>query len=170
MKTAFWFFSFRLRLHRLRSSENWVVGVASWSGRTKPITERGNVHCNWFILPLLLPTSTIWFSLDYKRRVSDWVARGVGRNGNVLIVLTPIPSPLRLRLRLRLRNHRLWKKNLNCSLFFGHAALPSCFPRGHFLLVLVNDFVSSYLLRALPSRQVSYLSSTTGRDFLRALF
>ena len=33
VKTAFWF---RLRFHRLRSSENLVVGVASRSGRTKP--------------------------------------------------------------------------------------------------------------------------------------
>ena len=33
VKTAFWF---RLRFHRLRSSENWAVGVASRSGRTKP--------------------------------------------------------------------------------------------------------------------------------------
>ena len=65
MKTAFWF---RLRLRRLRSTENWVVGVGSRSGRTKPITKHGNVHCDWFILPLLLPTPTIWFSLDRKRR------------------------------------------------------------------------------------------------------
>ena len=93
VKTAFWFFLFRLRLRRLRSSENWVFGVASWSGRTKPITERGNVHCNWFILPLLLPTQTIWFSLDYKRNVSDRVVSGVGRNGNVLIVLNPLTTP-----------------------------------------------------------------------------
>ena len=33
VKTAFWF---RLRFHRLRSNENWVVGVASRSGKTKP--------------------------------------------------------------------------------------------------------------------------------------
>ena len=26
------------------------------------------MHCDWFILPLLLPTLTIWFSLDRKRR------------------------------------------------------------------------------------------------------
>ena len=65
MKTAFWF---RLRLRRLRSTENWVVGVGSRSRRTKPITKRGNVHCDWFILPLLFPTPTIWFSLDRKRR------------------------------------------------------------------------------------------------------
>ena len=26
------------------------------------------MHCDWFILPLLLPAPTIWFSLDGKRR------------------------------------------------------------------------------------------------------
>ena len=57
----------------------WVVGGASRSGRTKPIATRGNVSCDWFILPLLLPTPTIWFSLDHKRDVSDGVVSGVGR-------------------------------------------------------------------------------------------
>ena len=37
------------------------------------------MHCDWFILPLLLPTPTIWFSLDHKRNVSDGVVSGVGR-------------------------------------------------------------------------------------------
>ena len=46
------------------------------------------INCHWSILPFLLPTPTIWFSLDRKRNVSG----GVGRNGNVLILLTPIPS------------------------------------------------------------------------------
>ena len=54
------------------------------SGRTKQITKCWNMHCDWFILLLLLPTLTIWFSLDHKRNISD----GVGRNGNVLILLT----------------------------------------------------------------------------------
>ena len=71
-KTAF---RFRLRPRP-------IVGVGSRSGRTKSITKRGNVHCDWFILPLLLPTPTIWFSLDHKRNVSDGVVSGVGRNGN----------------------------------------------------------------------------------------
>ena len=31
-------------------------------------TKRRNVHWDWFILPPLLPTPTIWFSLDCKRR------------------------------------------------------------------------------------------------------
>ena len=38
---------------------------------------------------LPLPTPTIWFSLKHKRNVSDGVVSGVGRNGNVLILLTP---------------------------------------------------------------------------------
>ena len=44
--------------------------------------------------PLLLPTLTIWISLDHKRNVSDGVVSGVGRNGNVLILQTPIPLRL----------------------------------------------------------------------------
>ena len=66
-------------MFRLWSSEKQIVGVGSRSRRTKPITKRGNVHCDWFILPLLLPTPTIWFSLDHKRNVSDGVVSGVGR-------------------------------------------------------------------------------------------
>ena len=61
-------FLLRLRFRRLRSGENQFVGVVSRSGGTKPITKRGNEHCDWFILPLLLPPPTIWFSLDRKRR------------------------------------------------------------------------------------------------------
>ena len=30
------------------------------------------------VLPLLLPTWTIWFSLDHKRNVSDGVVSGIG--------------------------------------------------------------------------------------------
>ena len=49
---------------------------------------------DWLILLLLLPTLTNWFSLVHNRNVSDGVVSGVGRNGNVLILLTPIPSRL----------------------------------------------------------------------------
>ena len=69
MKTAFWFC---LRLCWLRSSESLVVGVASSNRRTKPITKHGHVHCDWFILPLLLPTLTICFSLDHKWQNHKW--------------------------------------------------------------------------------------------------
>ena len=30
------------------------------------------------VLPLLLPTPTIWFSLDHKQNVSDGVVSGIG--------------------------------------------------------------------------------------------
>ena len=36
------------------------------------------MHCDWFILLLLLPTLTIWFSLDHKRNVSNGVVSGIG--------------------------------------------------------------------------------------------
>ena len=49
----------------------------------------GNVLCDWFVLPLLLPTPIIWFSLDHKRNVSDGVVSRVnGRNGNILVLPT----------------------------------------------------------------------------------
>ena len=71
-QTAFWFFWFRLLLRCLQSSENWVIRVTSWSGRTKPITKHGSVHCDWFILPLLLLILTICFSLR---------VRSIGKSG-----------------------------------------------------------------------------------------
>ena len=37
------------------------------------------MHCDWFILLLLLPMLTIWFSLDYKWNTSDRVVSGVGK-------------------------------------------------------------------------------------------
>ena len=43
--------------------------------------------CDWFILPLLLPTPTIWLSLDLLKADSE-------EDGSVLILLTPIPSCL----------------------------------------------------------------------------
>ena len=98
VKTAFRF--------RLWSSENHIVGVGGRRGRTKPITKRGNLHYDWLILPLLLPTPRIWFSLNHKRNVSDGVLSGVGRNGNVLIL--PIPSHLWLRFLIFTRSQTLF--------------------------------------------------------------
>ena len=57
----------------------WFVGVTSRSRRTRPKTKHGNVHCDWFIPPLLFPTLIIWFSLDHERNVSDRVVNRVGR-------------------------------------------------------------------------------------------
>ena len=43
---------------RFRQRLTWLSKVESRSGRTKPITMLGNKHCDWFILPILLPTPT----------------------------------------------------------------------------------------------------------------
>ena len=97
VKTAFWFC---LPFCRLRSSENWVAGVTSRSGRTKPITNRANVHCDCYPSAsasdpynLVSPVS-----LDNKRNVSDGVVSGVARKSrDVLILPTPISSRLWIR-------------------------------------------------------------------------
>ena len=92
---------------RLWSSENQIVGVGSRGGRTtKPIAKSGNVHCDWFILPLLLPTPTIRFSLDHKRNVSDGVVSGVRTLfsltlviSSTLLITTPTPSLVKTTLK-----------------------------------------------------------------------
>ena len=42
--------------------------------KDKPIPMHILTLCDWFVLPLLLPTLTIWFSLDHKRDL-----RGIGK-------------------------------------------------------------------------------------------
>ena len=108
VKTAF---QFRLRLLRLRSSEIWVVGDTSRSRRTKPITKRGNMHCNWSILPLLLPTTTAWFSLDRKRwshkRSRKKRKRSDSSDSDSFALMTPLTTPTPTpTLSLVKTNHR----------------------------------------------------------------
>ena len=83
MTTASWF---RLRLRRLRWSENKVVGVVSRSGTTKPITfKRVNPERSlWFVYP------TIWFSPD----VNDGVINRVGKKWKRSESFDPTPSRL----------------------------------------------------------------------------
>ena len=60
------------------------------------------MHSDWLILPLLLPTPTIWFSLDHKRNVSDGVVSGVGRkwkrsdssDSDSVALTTPLTTPI----------------------------------------------------------------------------
>ena len=103
MKTAF---RFRLRLRRLHSAYDLVKTRLSESKAEaeglNPITKRGNVRCDWFILPLLLPTPSIWFSLDHKRNVSDEVVSGIGRkwkrsdssDSDSVALMTPLTNPI----------------------------------------------------------------------------
>ena len=98
VKTAF---RFRLRFRRLRSAYDLVKTRLSESkAEAKELNQSqcvGTCIMIAFIPPPLLPTPTIWFSLDHKRNLNNGLVRGVGRNGNVLILLTLIPSRLRLR-------------------------------------------------------------------------
>ena len=88
---------FCLWLRPLRSSENCIVGVASRSGRIN------QWQCS---IPGLAIAWVFRFCFRLRQPsfhwiISDGVVNGIGRNGNVLILPTPIPSSLWLRLRLR---------------------------------------------------------------------
>ena len=63
---------------RLGSSENQIVGVGSRSGRINQSQCTFPRFVIGLVLLLLLPTPTIWFSLDHKRNVSDGVVSGIG--------------------------------------------------------------------------------------------
>ena len=63
---------------RLWSSENQIVGVGSRSGRINQSQCTFPRFVVGLVLPLLLPTPKIWFSLDHKRNVRDGVVRGIG--------------------------------------------------------------------------------------------
>ena len=110
VKTVFWFFW---------SSENWVVGVASRSRRTKPITKHRNVHCDWSILVLLLYSDNLIFT-KWKEECERWSCeQSWKKTGKVLILLTPIPSHLSLCLRLWVGLCRSWKPALSWVRGFG---------------------------------------------------
>ena len=57
----------------LWSSENQIVRVGSRCGRTNQSQCTFPCFVIGLVLPLLLPTPTIWFLLDHKRNVSDGV-------------------------------------------------------------------------------------------------
>jgi len=91
-KQSFWL---QLRFHRLRSSESQPVGVAS---RSRRITGPEDEPCDWFILPPLLTTTTIWFSLDRKRRShkhnrKKWKCSDSCDSDSVALT-TPLTTPL----------------------------------------------------------------------------
>ena len=63
---------------RLWSSENQIFGVGSRSGRINQSQCTFPRFVVGLVLPLLLPTPKIWFSLDHERNVRDGVVRGIG--------------------------------------------------------------------------------------------
>ena len=62
----------------LRSSENQIVGAGSRSGRINRSQCTFPRFVIGLVFLLLLPTLTIWFSLDHTRNVSDGVISGIG--------------------------------------------------------------------------------------------
>ena len=65
--------------------------------KNKPLAMFDYGPCDWLVLSLLLPTR----QPSFHWIISDGVINGVRRNGDILILPTPIPSNLWLRLRLR---------------------------------------------------------------------
>ena len=75
----YFFLSLKISLETLESSfhrgeKTEISREASWDIWNSPLSyepnqsqKRWNVYCDWFILPLLLSTPTIWFSLDRER-------------------------------------------------------------------------------------------------------
>ena len=102
----FHFFRFRLRLRRSWSSKKLGCRSRKQKRKNQPIARPRVEHCHWFILPLLLVTPTIQFSLDRKRQ---------SHKRNQCLIFTRSIA-LRFWLRLRLRLHRWWKPALNDTL------------------------------------------------------
>ena len=82
----------------------WKIGCRSRKQKRKnqPIAKSGIEHCHWFILPLLLATPTMQFSLDRKQRghkqnhcsASDYVGLIFTRSyRSILLITTPITTP-----------------------------------------------------------------------------
>ena len=92
----------------------WKLGCRSrkQKRKTQPIARPGIEHCHWFILPLLLATPTMQFSLDRKRRshkknqcsASDSVGLIFTRSYRfTLLITTPTTTPSLVKTSLKAR-------------------------------------------------------------------
>ena len=54
----------------------------------------GNVHCDWFILPPLLATPSIWFSLDRISRVGGKWKRSDSSDSDSIALMTLLKTPI----------------------------------------------------------------------------
>ena len=91
----------------------WKLGCRSRKQKRKnqPIAKSGIEHCHWFILPLLLATPIMQFSLDRKQRrhkqnqcsASDSVVLILTRSyHSTLVITTPTTIPLLVKTSLYL--------------------------------------------------------------------
>ena len=90
----------------------WKLGCRSQKQKRKnqPIAKSGIEHCHWFILPLLLATPTMQFSLDRKQRrhkqtqcsASDSVGLIFTRSyRSTLLIATPTTTPSLVKTSLK---------------------------------------------------------------------
>ena len=97
----------------------WKLGCRSRKQKRKnqPIAKSGIEHCHWFILPLLLATPTMQFSLDRKQRrhqknqcsASDSVGLIFTRSyRSTLLITTPTTTPSLVKTSLNIRRSRLF--------------------------------------------------------------
>ena len=98
----------------LRSSENQIVGVGSRSGRVNKLQCTFPRFVIGLVFLLLLPTLTIWFSLDHTRNVSDGVISGIGTlfslDHKLITTRTPSLAKTNMRaFRMRMRQYGLLK-------------------------------------------------------------
>ena len=112
----------------LRSSENQIVGVGSRSGRINELQCTFPRFVIGLVFLLLLPTLTIWFSLDHTRNVSDGVISGIGTlfslDHKLITTPTPTPTPSLAKTNMRafcmrMRQYGLLKchRGIFCELF-----------------------------------------------------
>ena len=91
---------------RLWSSENQIIIVGSRSGRINQSQCTFPRFVIGVVLPLLLPTPTIWFSLNHKRNVSDGVVSGIGTLLDhklfKILITTPTQTPSLVKTNLEM--------------------------------------------------------------------
>ena len=121
----------------------WKLGCRSrkQKRKTQPIARPGIEHCHWFILPLLLATPTMQFSLDRKRRshkqnqcsASDSVGLIFTRSYRfTLLITTPTTTPSLVKTSLM-------KAHQSHQMFSIHTTLEE-FENGGFTLKMHQMF------------------------------
>ena len=104
----------------------WKLGCRSRKQKRKnqPLAKPGIEHCHWFILPLLIATPTMQFSLDRKQRrhkqnqcsASDSVGLIFARSyRSTLLITTPTttPSLVKTSLKYCLYRSMQWKSTIS---------------------------------------------------------
>ena len=142
----------------------WKLGCRSrkQKRKTQPIARPGIEHCHWFILPLLLATPTMQFSLDRKRRshkqnqcsASDSVGLIFTRSYRFTLLITT-PSLVKTSLKGCPRMLScLNQSNIFASFFSSHVPVALAFstPKQQWAFQTWKDIVSRKKQPLLVSR------------------